>query len=244
MLAFKRTDVRFEPGFPPREAHRVIGRRAGAAHPGRRDHPRGHAGMSAALGASRAWWRRLRAHGLRALPGQGPGRRWPAGRSWRCCSSAWPPPAAWTAWPSPPPPARENDALAARGRGSWASRVFRGDEDDVLRRHLDCARAPGRRPRGARHRRQPAHRPRDAGARWSSATWSEARTTPTCPGDALLMGILSEVISRRALERSWERGEARHRSELVTLYIKEHPARVPHRDRGRCPRASTARSTG
>jgi N,N'-diacetyllegionaminate synthase len=28
MLAFKRTDVRFEPGFPPREAHRVIGRRA------------------------------------------------------------------------------------------------------------------------------------------------------------------------------------------------------------------------
>jgi N,N'-diacetyllegionaminate synthase len=28
MLAFKRTDVRFEPGYPPREAHRVIGRRA------------------------------------------------------------------------------------------------------------------------------------------------------------------------------------------------------------------------
>ena len=37
------------------------------------------------------------------------------------------------------------------------------------------------------------------------------------------MGILSEVISRDALERSWERGEARHRSELVALYIKEHP---------------------
>jgi N,N'-diacetyllegionaminate synthase len=28
MLAFKRTDVRFEAGFPPKEAHRVIGRRA------------------------------------------------------------------------------------------------------------------------------------------------------------------------------------------------------------------------
>jgi sialic acid synthase SpsE len=28
MLAFKRTDGRFDPGFPPREAHRVIGRRA------------------------------------------------------------------------------------------------------------------------------------------------------------------------------------------------------------------------
>jgi spore coat polysaccharide biosynthesis protein SpsF (cytidylyltransferase family) len=43
------------------------------------------------------------------------------------------------------------------------------------------------------------------------------------PGDALLMGILAEVISNTALERSWERGEARHRSEFVTLYIKEHP---------------------
>jgi N,N'-diacetyllegionaminate synthase len=28
MLAFKRTDARYEPGLPPREAHRVIGRRA------------------------------------------------------------------------------------------------------------------------------------------------------------------------------------------------------------------------
>ncbi|MGE0452862.1 MAG: N-acetylneuraminate synthase family protein [Vicinamibacteria bacterium] len=28
MLAFKRTDTRYEPGFPPREAHRLIGRRA------------------------------------------------------------------------------------------------------------------------------------------------------------------------------------------------------------------------
>lgn len=28
MLAYKRTDERFDPGFPPREAHRVIGRRA------------------------------------------------------------------------------------------------------------------------------------------------------------------------------------------------------------------------
>jgi spore coat polysaccharide biosynthesis protein SpsF len=43
------------------------------------------------------------------------------------------------------------------------------------------------------------------------------------PGDALLMGILCEVISTDALARSWERGEARHRSELMTLYIKENP---------------------
>jgi spore coat polysaccharide biosynthesis protein SpsF (cytidylyltransferase family) len=37
------------------------------------------------------------------------------------------------------------------------------------------------------------------------------------------MGILSEVISLEALEHSWQEGEARHRSELMTLYIKEHP---------------------
>jgi len=38
------------------------------------------------------------------------------------------------------------------------------------------------------------------------------------------MGILSEVISRRALETSHRDGEDRHRSELVTLYIKENPS--------------------
>ena len=37
------------------------------------------------------------------------------------------------------------------------------------------------------------------------------------------MGILSEVISTGALARAWERGDARHRSELMTLYMKEHP---------------------
>ena len=39
------------------------------------------------------------------------------------------------------------------------------------------------------------------------------------------MGILSEVVSRRALETSHEDGEDRHRSELVTLFIKENPDR-------------------
>jgi len=115
----------------------------------------------------------------------------------------------------------ENDPLAElAGRAGF--QVFRGDEDDVLRRHVDCARAVGAehvvRVTGdnpltdvetieslvARHRR-------------------EAADYTYVPGDALLMGILAEVISRSALERSWERGDARHRSELMTLYIKEHP---------------------
>lgn len=116
----------------------------------------------------------------------------------------------------------ENDPLAeVAGRAGF--QVFRGDEDDVLRRHVDCARTVGAdhvvRVTGdnpltdletieslvARHRR-------------------EAADYTYVPGDALLMGVLAEVISRSALERSWERGEARHRSELMTLYIKEHPA--------------------
>jgi spore coat polysaccharide biosynthesis protein SpsF len=115
----------------------------------------------------------------------------------------------------------DNDPLADLARRAGFE-VFRGDEEDVLRRHVECARALGAdhvvRVTGdnpltdiettealvALHRR--------AGADYTYV-----------PGDALLMGILSEVISRAALERSWNRGEARHRSELVTLYIKEHP---------------------
>jgi spore coat polysaccharide biosynthesis protein SpsF len=115
----------------------------------------------------------------------------------------------------------DNDALADLARRAGIE-VHRGDEDDVLRRHVECARVfaadhvvrvTGDNPLTdvettealvALHRR--------AGADYTYV-----------PGDALLMGILSEVISRTALERSWEKGEARHRSELVTLYIKEHP---------------------
>ena len=232
MLAFKRTDVRFEPGFAPREAHRVIGRRAAPAHPGRRDDPRGHAGVSA------VWASRVVASSRRAWPRRATRarrwRRWPAGRCWRCCSSAWRRRAALDGVVLATSANPENDPLV-----DLAARLgvpaFRGDEDDVLRRHLDCARALARRPRGARHRRQPADRPRDRWSAWSRATWRRGADYTYVPGDALLMGILPEVISRAALERSWERGEPRHRSELVTLYIKEHPRGVPRSRPRSCP---------
>jgi len=87
----------------------------------------------------------------------------------------------------------ENDPLAdVAGRAGF--QVFRGDEDDVLRRHVDCARALGAdhvvRVTGdnpltdvetieslvARHR-------------------GEAADYTYVPGDALLMGILAEVNS-------------------------------------------------
>ena len=101
--------------------------------------------------------------------------------------------------------------------------TFRGDENDVLKRHVDCARQFSL-----------DHVVRVTGDnpltdvetidRLVDIHLADAADYTYIPGDALLMGILSEVISRTALEDSWERGEERHRSELVTLFIKEHPA--------------------
>jgi spore coat polysaccharide biosynthesis protein SpsF len=116
----------------------------------------------------------------------------------------------------------ENDAIADLGR-NLGVRVFRGDEDDVLKRHVDAARefagdhlvrVTGDNPLtdvGTMDTLVKRHRERGADYTY-------------VPGEALLMGILAEVVSRDALERSWNRGEPKHRSELVTLYIKEHPA--------------------
>jgi spore coat polysaccharide biosynthesis protein SpsF len=115
----------------------------------------------------------------------------------------------------------DNDVLAEVAReAGW--RVFRGDEDDVLHRHVACAQEVG-----ADHVvRITGDNPLTCLETLEDlvAQHIDARSDYTyVPGDALLMGILSEVISVAALERSWKRGDARHRSELVTLYIKEHP---------------------
>ncbi len=100
--------------------------------------------------------------------------------------------------------------------------AFQGDEDDVLRRYVDCARTMG-----ADHVvRVTGDNPLtdiETMERLVALHLASGADYTYVPGDALLMGILSEVIARSALEASWERGEARHRSELVTLYIKEHP---------------------
>jgi spore coat polysaccharide biosynthesis protein SpsF len=118
--------------------------------------------------------------------------------------------------------AREENAPLAAVAHKIGIPVFRGDEDDVLRRYVDCARhmaadhvvrVTGDNPlTDLETLERLVERHLDTGAEYTYV-----------PGDALLMGILCEVVSRPALERSWERGEARHRSELVTLYIKEHP---------------------
>ncbi|HET8647152.1 MAG TPA: glycosyltransferase family protein [Vicinamibacteria bacterium] len=115
----------------------------------------------------------------------------------------------------------ENTPLAelARHLGVVA---FRGPEDDVLRRYVDCAHALG-----ARHVvRVTADNPLtdlETLEALVALHLAHGADYTYVPGPALLMGILSEVISTAALERSWERGQPRHRSELTTLYIKENP---------------------
>jgi spore coat polysaccharide biosynthesis protein SpsF len=115
----------------------------------------------------------------------------------------------------------ENEALVQIAR-KLGIPAFQGDEDDVLRRHLDCA-----------HHMRADHIVRVTGdnpltdletiERLVGLHLESGADYTYVPGDALLMGILPEVVSRAALERSWTRGDERHRSELVTLYIKEHP---------------------
>ena len=114
-----------------------------------------------------------------------------------------------------------NDPLVALAQQAGFP-AFRGDEDDVLRRHLDCAL-----DRGAQHVvRVTGDNPLtdiETVERLVDLHLEKDADYTYVPGDALLMGILPEVISTLALSRSWERGAARHRSELMTLYIKEHP---------------------
>jgi spore coat polysaccharide biosynthesis protein SpsF len=129
-------------------------------------------------------------------------------------------------------PSLDSVALATSGRPENEPLVeiarrlgipaFQGEEDDVLRRYVDCARTMG-----ADHVvRVTGDNPLtdvETMERLVELHLGTGADYTYVPGDALLMGILSEVIARSALEASWDRGEERHRSELVTLYIKEHP---------------------
>ncbi len=102
--------------------------------------------------------------------------------------------------------------------------AFRGDEEDVLGRYLEVARKWN-----ADHVvRVTGDNPLTDLPLIESLCLRQLEADADytyVPGDALLMGILSEVISRRALETSHREGADRHRSELVTLYIKENPER-------------------
>jgi spore coat polysaccharide biosynthesis protein SpsF len=116
-----------------------------------------------------------------------------------------------------------NDVLVDLAEGLGVA-AFRGDEEDVLSRYVEVAR----RFRAEHVVRVTGDNPlTDLPLIESLARrhLDENADYTYVPGDALLMGILSEVVSRRALETSHREGEDRHRSELVTLYIKENPER-------------------
>lgn len=117
--------------------------------------------------------------------------------------------------------APDNDPLVELAKGMDVP-VFRGDEDDVLRRTLDCARWLGAADTVRVTGDNPLTDIETAEALIAQHVETGADYTYV-PGDALLMGILCEVISTDALACSWEHGQPRHRSELMTLYIKEHP---------------------
>lgn len=101
---------------------------------------------------------------------------------------------------------------------------FAGDEDDVLGRHV----AVGQDHRARHLVRVTGDNPlTDIGLirRLTKLHIERAADYTYVPGEALLMGILPEVVSLSALERSHRDGDDRHRSELVTLYIKENPGK-------------------
>jgi len=119
--------------------------------------------------------------------------------------------------------AKENEVLVELAEHLGVG-VFAGDEDDVLGRYVELSR-----------RWEADHIVRVTGDnpltdltlihRLTALHLESGADYTYVPGDALLMGILPEVISRRALETSHRDGEDRHRSELVTIYIKENPSR-------------------
>jgi spore coat polysaccharide biosynthesis protein SpsF len=116
-----------------------------------------------------------------------------------------------------------NDVLVDLAKGVGVV-SFRGNEEDVLSRYVEVAR----RFRAEHVVRVTGDNPlTDLPLIESLARLhlGENADYTYVPGDALLMGILSEVVSREALETSHRDGEDRHRSELVTLYIKENPGR-------------------
>jgi spore coat polysaccharide biosynthesis protein SpsF len=117
---------------------------------------------------------------------------------------------------------RSEDDVLAEIAARLELPVFRGAEDDVLERTLGAARAFG----ATDVVRVTGDNPLTDIATLEDLVCHHLASGADytyVPGEALLMGILSEVIRVSALERSWQKGDASHRSELVTLYIKEHP---------------------
>jgi spore coat polysaccharide biosynthesis protein SpsF len=114
----------------------------------------------------------------------------------------------------------ENKPLVEIAR-SMGIPAFQGEDEDLLKRAIDCARnmdadhvvvVEGNNPlTDLETMARLVERHLESGADYTYV-----------PGDAALMGILCEVVSRLALERAASRAEPVHRTH-ATLYIREHP---------------------
>lgn len=107
-----------------------------------------------------------------------------------------------------------HDVAAARG-----IRSIRGDERDVLGRLIQCADA-GQATDVFRVTSESPFTYMEAVAdAWQRHVQHGNDVTVT---DGLPDGANFEIFTREALERSHANGDARHRSELCSLYIREH----------------------
>ncbi len=105
--------------------------------------------------------------------------------------------------------------------------VFRGAEDDVLDRYVSCARAHELDAVVRATGDNPFVEPASLDGLVELFGASEAHyacALPSC-GSGLPVGTGVEVMSREALEESWQRGVLPHHREHVDEYILEHPER-------------------
>ena len=113
-------------------------------------------------------------------------------------------------------PANEvfHEVAAARGLTS-----IRGDERDVLGRLIQCADAVGATDVFRVTTESPFTHFEAIEEAWRRHAANGNDVTVT---DGLPDGCNFEIFTKEALQRSHARGDARHRSELCSLYIREH----------------------
>lgn len=114
----------------------------------------------------------------------------------------------------------ENEPFHAIAR-RLGLRSIKGDEIDVLSRLIQCGEAAGGTDVFRVTTESPFFYFESIADAWARHRAKGNDVTTTIAG--LPDGAGFEIIRIEALRRSHERGDARHRSELCTLYVEEHP---------------------
>ncbi len=97
---------------------------------------------------------------------------------------------------------------------------YAGDEEDVLDRFVQCAKKFGADHIVRATSENPLMYVEELDELLQSHLSTGADFTYT---DKLPLGCFIEIISAKALQKSHEEGQKKHHSELVTLFINEHP---------------------